>query len=69
MTKLYYCLFIFIGILGLQAQEVAWQKDIKSSSKDFLNSNLILSLKDNIKYNNIQYFHQKLNIFVKKQSL
>lgn len=38
MTKLYFCLFIFIGILGLQAQEVAWQKDIKSTTQDFLNS-------------------------------
>ena len=38
MTKLYYCLFIFISALGLQAQEVAWQKDIKSSNQDFLSS-------------------------------
>lgn len=38
MTKLYYCPFIFIGNLGLQAPEVAWKKDIKSSSQDFLNS-------------------------------
>lgn len=36
MIKLYYCLFIFTGTLGLQAQEVAWQKDIKSSTQDFL---------------------------------
>ncbi|SEG38500.1 Por secretion system C-terminal sorting domain-containing protein [Halpernia humi] len=36
MQKLYYCLFIFIGTLGLQAQDVLWQKNIKSSTQDFL---------------------------------
>ncbi|WP_417430980.1 hypothetical protein [Halpernia sp.] len=36
MIKLYYCLSIFIGTIGLQSQDVLWQKNIQSSSQDFL---------------------------------
>jgi hypothetical protein len=36
MKKLYMSAFTMCTILGLSAQEVVWQKDIKSSTQDFL---------------------------------
>lgn len=36
MKKLYVCAFSLCTITGIFAQEVLWQKDIKSSSQDFL---------------------------------
>uniref|UniRef100_UPI000DCFE2F5 T9SS C-terminal target domain-containing protein n=1 Tax=Chryseobacterium lathyri TaxID=395933 RepID=UPI000DCFE2F5 len=36
MKKLYMSAFTMCTILGLAAQEVVWQKDIKSSTQDFL---------------------------------
>ena len=36
MKKRYFWLFIFSGVISIQAQEVAWQKDISSSTQDFL---------------------------------
>ncbi|KFF03865.1 T9SS type A sorting domain-containing protein [Chryseobacterium luteum] len=36
MNKLYSGAFILCTVLGLSAQEVLWQKDIKSSTQDFL---------------------------------
>ncbi|MGG7438495.1 T9SS type A sorting domain-containing protein [Chryseobacterium arthrosphaerae] len=36
MKKKYLCAFTLCTILGLSAQEVAWQKDIQSSTQDFL---------------------------------
>ncbi|MGG7436741.1 hypothetical protein ACQ7CU_01570 [Chryseobacterium arthrosphaerae] len=36
MKKLYTSAFILCTILGLSAQEVVWQKDIQSSTQDFL---------------------------------
>ncbi|MGN7758993.1 T9SS type A sorting domain-containing protein, partial [Chryseobacterium sp. 22532] len=36
MRKLYMSAFTMCTILGLSAQEVLWQKDIKSSTQDFL---------------------------------
>ena len=35
MKKRYFWLFIFSGVISIQAQEVAWQKDISSSNQDF----------------------------------
>ncbi|UWX60378.1 T9SS type A sorting domain-containing protein [Chryseobacterium oranimense] len=37
MKKLYMSAFTMCTILGLSAQEVVWQKDIKSRTQDFLN--------------------------------
>ncbi|WES99259.1 T9SS type A sorting domain-containing protein [Chryseobacterium arthrosphaerae] len=36
MKKKYLCAFALCTILGLSAQEVVWQKDIQSSTQDFL---------------------------------
>ncbi|AYZ13717.1 T9SS C-terminal target domain-containing protein [Chryseobacterium arthrosphaerae] len=36
MKKKYLCAFTLCTILGLSAQEVVWQKDIQSSTQDFL---------------------------------
>jgi hypothetical protein len=36
MKKVYLCAFTLCTVLGLSAQEVVWQKDIKSSTQDFL---------------------------------
>ncbi|WP_238601931.1 hypothetical protein [Chryseobacterium lathyri] len=36
MRKLYMSAFTMCTILGLSAQEILWQKDIKSSTQDFL---------------------------------
>ncbi|MDR4951154.1 T9SS type A sorting domain-containing protein [Chryseobacterium sp. ES2] len=36
MRKLYLCAFTLCTILGVSAQEVVWQKDIQSSTQDFL---------------------------------
>ena len=36
MKKRYFLLFIFSGVISIQAQNVAWQKDISSSTQDFL---------------------------------
>ncbi|KFF01825.1 T9SS type A sorting domain-containing protein [Chryseobacterium luteum] len=36
MKKIYSCACILCTVLGLSAQEVLWQKDIKSSTQDFL---------------------------------
>jgi len=35
MRKLYMSAFTMCTVLGLSAQEVLWQKDIKSSTQDF----------------------------------
>ncbi|WPO92692.1 T9SS type A sorting domain-containing protein [Chryseobacterium sp. HR92] len=36
MKKFYICAFTLCTVLGISAQEVVWQKDIKSSTQDFL---------------------------------
>ncbi|MBE4947335.1 T9SS type A sorting domain-containing protein [Chryseobacterium culicis] len=36
MKKIYLSAFIFCTVLGIHAQEVIWQKDIESSTQDFL---------------------------------
>ncbi|MDR4952235.1 T9SS type A sorting domain-containing protein [Chryseobacterium sp. ES2] len=36
MKKNYLCVFTLYTVLGISAQEVVWQKDIKSSTQDFL---------------------------------
>ncbi|WP_267406327.1 MULTISPECIES: hypothetical protein [unclassified Chryseobacterium] len=36
MTKLYVTALSMCTVLGVSAQEVVWQKDIKSSTQDFL---------------------------------
>ncbi|NIF03890.1 T9SS type A sorting domain-containing protein [Chryseobacterium sp. Tr-659] len=36
MKKIYLCAFTLCTVLGASAQEVVWQKDIKSSTQDFL---------------------------------
>ncbi|MFP8893243.1 T9SS type A sorting domain-containing protein [Chryseobacterium sp. EZn1] len=36
MRKIYQCAFMLCTILRISAQEVVWQKDIKSSTQDFL---------------------------------
>ncbi|WP_330747031.1 hypothetical protein [Chryseobacterium sp. CP-77] len=36
MKKLSLCAFTLCMVLGIPAQEVVWQKDIKSSTQDFL---------------------------------
>ena len=36
MRKIYQCAFILCTILGISAQEMVWQKDIKSSTQNFL---------------------------------
>ncbi|REC40981.1 T9SS C-terminal target domain-containing protein, partial [Chryseobacterium pennipullorum] len=36
MKKLYMGAYTLCTVLGLSAQEVVWQKDIKSSTQDFL---------------------------------
>lgn len=36
MKKLYVCAFSLCTITGIFAQEVLWQKDVKSSAQDFL---------------------------------
>ena len=36
MKKIYLSAFILCTALGIHAQEVVWQKDIQSSTQDFL---------------------------------
>ncbi|WP_374462904.1 hypothetical protein [Chryseobacterium sp.] len=36
MKKFYMCALSLCTITGISAQEVVWQKDIKSSAQDFL---------------------------------
>ncbi|EJL70151.1 hypothetical protein [Chryseobacterium populi] len=37
MKKLYTGVLTMCTVLGVSAQDVVWQKDIKSSTQDFLN--------------------------------